>query len=271
MRVICVDDERLLMQDTVKLCLGLDLVDEAKGFTRPEEALSWMEREPVDVALLDIDMPGMKGIDLAALIREKWPDMPIIFLTGYAEYALDAFSVHASGYLLKPVKIEKLAAELAHAAGFIRNRQTIRVMAHTFGNFDLLVDGKPVAFRQAKCKELLAYLIDRQGAGVKRREVFAILWEDRIYDRSMQKQLDVIIRSLRQTLTDYGAGDIFELQNATMRINPDLISCDAWSFFSGDPEAVNAFRGEYMSNYSWASMTEGLLSSKNEHSTVWQT
>ncbi|MBQ7372402.1 MAG: response regulator, partial [Blautia sp.] len=97
MRVICVDDERLLMQDTVKLCLGLDLVDEAKGFTRPEEALSWMEREPVDVALLDIDMPGMKGIDLAALIREKWPDMPIIFLTGYAEYALDAFSVHASG------------------------------------------------------------------------------------------------------------------------------------------------------------------------------
>lgn len=264
MRVICVDDERLLMQDTVKLCLELDLVDEAKGFTRSEEALNWMEHEPADVALLDIDMPGMNGLGLAAAIREKWPDMPIIFLTGYSQYALDAFSVHASGYLLKPVKKEKLAAELVHASGNTGQKQTGRVTVHTFGNFDVFVDGKPIAFKQVKCKELLAYLIDRQGTRVKRREAFAILWEDRIYDRPMQKQLDVIIRSLRQTLANYGVGEMIELQNATMRINPELISCDAWRYFAGDPDAVNAYRGEYMSNYSWASMTEGLLFSKSE-------
>ena len=75
----------------------------------------------------------------------------------------------------------------------------------TFGNFELFVDGRPITFKQAKCKELLAYLVDRRGSGVARAEAFAILWEDRLYDRPMQKQLDVIIRSLRDTLKEAGA------------------------------------------------------------------
>ena len=260
MRVLCVDDERLLMEDTVALCLELDQVDEAKGFTRPAEALRWLEQNQADVALLDIDMPGMTGIELAAAIREIWPELPVIFLTGYAQYALEAYEVHPTGYLLKPVKKEKLAAEIAYALAGARQKQHRHIEVRTFGNFDLLVDGKPVPFRQRKCKELLAYLIDRQGASVTRSEAFAVLWEDRLYDRPMQKQFDVIIRSLRTTLTDCGVGEIFELQNAAMRINPELISCDAWRYLAGDREAARAFRGEYMSNYSWANLTESMIS-----------
>ena len=260
MRVLCVDDERLLMEDTVALCLELDQVDEAKGFTRPAEALRWLEQERADVALLDIDMPGMTGIELAAAIREIWPDIPVIFLTGYTQYALEAYEVHPTSYLLKPVKKEKLAAEIAYALTGSRQKQHSHIEARTFGNFDLFVDGKPVPFRQIKCKELLAYLIDRQGASVTRKEAFSVLWEDRLYDRPMQKQLDVIIRSLRTTLTDCGVGEIFELQNAAMRINPELISCDAWRYLAGDREAARAFRGEYMSNYSWANLTESMIS-----------
>ena len=82
MKVICVDDERLLMEDTVALCLEIDGIDEAKGFTQPKEALRYLEHERVDAALLDIDMPGMNGIDLAAAIKEKWPNTAIFFLTG---------------------------------------------------------------------------------------------------------------------------------------------------------------------------------------------
>ena len=127
------------------------------------------------------------------------------------------------------------------------------------------MDGKPVAFHQAKCKELLAYLIDRQGGSVTRAEAFSILWEDRMYDRPMQKQFDVILRSLRDTLTACGAGGILEISKGTLRIRPDLISCDAWRFFSGDIEAINAYRGEYMSDYAWASDTEGFMRRKCGH------
>jgi len=80
---------------------------------------------------------------------------------------------------------------------------------HTFGEFDLKVDGETVDFPRTKARELLAYLIDRQGYSVSRANVFAVLFEDKQYDRSMQKQLDVIIRSLRETLRKFDVEDIF--------------------------------------------------------------
>ena len=216
-------------------------------------------RPVYDLVLMDIMLPGMNGIELAKKMREARPEMQIIFLTGYPQYALEAYDVHPSGYLLKPVKKDRLSAELDYAVLCVRRRQPVPIEAHTFGNFDLLVDGKPIAFRQAKCKELLAYLIDRHGASVTRREAFAVLWEDRMYDRPMQKQLDTIIRLLRASLTDYGIVDLFELKSAAMRINPDLLSCDAWRYLAGEEDAIRLYRGEYMSNYSWATFIEGNL------------
>ena len=72
-----------------------------------------------------------------------------------------------------------------------------------------MIDGETVDFPRAKARELLAYLIDRQGYSVSRANVFAVLFEDKQYDRSMQKQLDVIIRSLRETLRKFDVEDIF--------------------------------------------------------------
>ena len=60
----------------------------------------------------------------------------------------------------------RLDEEVEYAFAGRQNTQRAHIEARTFGNFDLLVDGKPVPFKQAKCKELLAYLIDRRGSGV---------------------------------------------------------------------------------------------------------
>lgn len=176
MKAICVDDERILMEDTVAMCLELPEIDEARGFVRPEDALEWLDHNAADLALLDIDMPGMNGIQLAAAIKANHPDMAILFLTGYAQYAVDAFAVRASGYLLKPVTKEALAADVAYALGGKKTQQTGRVVVQTFGSFDVFVDRKPISFKMAKCKELLAYLVDRQGSGVSRAERSAVLY-----------------------------------------------------------------------------------------------
>lgn len=259
MTILCVDDVRPQMEEIASMCQEIPYIDHVQGFTRPGEALDWIQVHPADVALLDINMPDMNGLKLAAKIRQIRPDTAVIFVTGHSEYALDAFGVHATGYLLKPVNQERLAAEIAYAAGQSKGLPKAHVEARTFGNFDLFVDGRIVKFKQARCKELLAYLIDRQGGDVSRAEAFAILWEDRVYDRSMQKQFDVIIRSLKKTLEEYGAAEIFEMSHAKMRICPEKIDCDAYRFLAGDSTAVNAFRGEYMNNYSWASDTEGYI------------
>ena len=266
MTAICVDDEKLLADHVTKLCAGLPMISEAISFSDPFTALSWLESRSADLALLDIDMPGMDGMELAARIKQKCPKTAVIFLTGYSQYAVDAFQLHVSGYLLKPVDPEMLAAEVTYALSGRQTESHAHIEARTFGNFDLFVDGKPVLFKQAKCKELLAYLIDRRGSSVTRPEAFAILWEDRLYDRPMQKQLDAIIRSLRESLRERGIESILEIKGGTLRICPEALSCDLFRFCRGDVGAFNAFQGEYMSGYSWASMTESYMAWKHGES-----
>lgn len=262
MKVICVDDEALVLQLTVSMCEELPQVDEVKGFTRTDEALAWLDDHRTDICLLDIDMPDMDGITLAAKIKKKQPYSAIIFVTGYAQYAVEAFTVHASGYLLKPVSAEKLSKEIDYAMTTKVPKKKARISVRTFGNFDVFVDDRTVTFERAKAKELLAYLIDRQGRNVTRAEAFSAIWEEGNYDRSRQKQLDVIIRSLRTTLKEYGIGELLEMHRGGLRVRSEMVDCDLYRFLEGDIDVINEYRGEYMSAYPWASMTEGMIDQK---------
>ena len=260
MNAICVDDEDQILRQVVDSCRKIRLLEAVQGFTRPEEALDWVQKNPADLAILDINMPGMTGLELARRLRELNPGMAIIFLTAFGQYALEAYEVHPTSYLLKPVDQARLTREVEYALTGRDTGRPAHIMVHTFGHFEILVDGETLAFRRSKSKELLAYLVDRQGAGVTRQDAFAALWEDRVYDASMQKQMDVVIRSLRDTLRQYGIGELFELKNRNLRILPELIDCDLYRFLAGDEKALNAYFGEYMSQYSWASSTEARLS-----------
>ncbi|MBR2779250.1 MAG: response regulator transcription factor, partial [Firmicutes bacterium] len=83
MRVICVDDEELILQMTVSLCEEMDEISEVNGFLSAGETLDWLQDHEPDIALLDINLPDMDGITLAKNIQEIYPDMAIIFLTSY--------------------------------------------------------------------------------------------------------------------------------------------------------------------------------------------
>lgn len=263
MKVICVDDEPLAVDYTLGQCKKLPDIDEVKGFTDAWLALDWLQSHSVELAILDINMPQIDGISLAARIKEIHPHTAILFLTAYKKYAFDAYSVHPAGYLLKPVSDKKLGEEVDYACG----KALTSIPAHThlhihikaFGKFDVYVDERSVSFKLAKAKEILAYLVDKQGAGVTRPEIFSVVWEDQPYDRRMQKQLDVYIRSLRDTLREYGISEIMEMKKGILRIIPGTFVCDAYLFFSGDSLVINSYRGEYMSSYSWASITESIL------------
>ena len=264
MRVICVDDERLIMEHTVSMCRELPQIDEVQGFVRCKDALEYLSKHTVALCLLDIDMPDMNGIQLAARIKQVQPEAAILFLTGYSQYAVDAFRVHASGYLLKPVSKDRLFEEVAYVLSGRKEISTSHIRVQTFGDFDIYVDGRLIGFNRSRAKELLAYLIDRRGSAVSRGEAFAALYGDTLYDRSMQKQFDVIIRSLKETLEAYEIGKIFEMNRGTMRIHPELLDCDLYRFLEGDIKAVNSYRGEYMSAYEWSNPKEGYLTAHKE-------
>lgn len=261
--VACVDDEELVLNLSVQLCKETGLADSVYGFSDTDVFLEWLKTNNIDIALLDIDMPKMSGIVLASKIKTIQPETSIMFLTGYSQYAVEAFSIHASGYLLKPISKEKLKNELEFIIQQKGEPYGIKKHEHievkTFGNFDIFVDGEAVSFKRSKAKEILAYLVDRQGSNVTRAEIFSALWEDEIYDRSKQKQLDVIIRSLKNTLKENGISEILEIKKGNLRVKNDMISCDLYEFVEGNIRAINSFRGEYMSSYYWAEMTEAYL------------
>ena len=259
MKILCVDDEILILGLTVSMCERLPQRPEVTGFDNSADALAYFENNTADIAILDINMPEIDGITLAARIKQISPQTAILFLTAYKEYAFDAYAVHPTGYLLKPVSQEKLAAEVAYAGREQHPSAPAHIHIKTFGAFDVYVNDRLVSFKLAKAKELLAYLVDKQGSGVTRAELFAAVWEDGLYDRRMQKQLDVYIRSLRETLQEYGIPEIMKMEKGVLRVKPETFICDAYLFYSGDSDAINAYRGEYMSSYSWASMTEAIL------------
>ena len=259
MKVICVDADRETAEKTAEVCRFLPRIDEAFAFDSVEEALSFMDHQLLDIAILDIAPPKLDGLRLAAAMKEKQPYVSVIFLTEHPEYALDAFRVRASGYLLKPLSEEALEDEVDYAASVKRSGPGAHISVQTFGGFDVFVDGTLVHFKRSKSKELFAILVDRRGSSVTRAEIFSILWEDRFYDRPMQKQLDVTIRSMRDTLREYGISEVVEMKRGHFRIFPEQISCDLYRFFDGDEDAFNAYRGEYMNPYAWASITEGSM------------
>lgn len=264
MRAIAVDDETMMLEDIVEILQESQLISEVHGFGDPQEALDWAENNMVDVAFLDIKMFGMSGIELAAKLKREQPRMHIVFLTGYSDYMQEAFRVRAEGYLLKPTSAEDVEGELLHMKEWdeLWNGNGKRVKIQTFGTFEVYVDEKPLVMSNSKSKEMLAYLVDRKGAAITMAELASVLWEDAENDRNAKSYVRKAIIRLQEALKENQCENIVEKSRNSLRVVPEQLDCDYYSFLKGDITAVNAFAGEYMSNYSWAEFTTGYLNEK---------
>lgn len=134
---------------------------EIYAFRSGEETLRFAKTEVCDIAFLDIELRDMNGLELAKGLKEVNGQMNIIFVTGFAEYALDAMQMYVSAYLLKPVNTEKILEAMQHLRNPVKvPKKDHRLKVQTFGNFDVFMNGQAVHFARLKSKELFAYLID---------------------------------------------------------------------------------------------------------------
>lgn len=264
MRMICVDSDRHCLDATLRMCRRMDALSTAEGFLTAKQALAWTTEHAADIALLEFDVTDMDGIDLVRELRKLQPEMAILFLTSKRERAIDAWEPlpHIQGFLLKPVDQERLEAEINRALSVrIPAPGPRRVEVKCFGGFDLFVDGRSVVFPRSKAKELLACLVDRRGNWVSRLDAFSTLWENRCYDKPAQKYFDNVARCMLDTLEKNGVRQIVEKRRGAFRVRPEMIRCDFYGFLDGDLDLIYAFRGEYMNDYSWASVTEAFVDS----------
>ena len=260
MRFLAVDDEKMMLNTLTEALKNARPDAEILSFLWPQDALEAAGKVPVDVAFLDIEMGGMTGLQLAARLKKVKPDIHIVFVTGFHKYAVDAFAMHATGYLLKPVSEEAINRELTFIYGEPKTKSHIKVQ--TFGGFEFFVDGQPVKFGRIKAKELLAYLIDHRGAAVTAGDICAALFED-ADDKTAKGNLRVLLHELKKSLKNAGAAELLVKGHNSYAIAVEEIDCDFYRFLQGDPVAVNAYQNDYLPAYSWAEVRNAELGFRN--------
>ena len=256
MRVMIVDDERMATEELYDICTSHRLIDEAVTFDNPADALVYIaQNSNIDIAFLDIEMPVMTGLELARRINTINNDTKIVFVTGFKEYAYDAYKVNAVGYILKPYDDDAVYNEIEKAERMSSVVSKKEVTVKTFGYFDIFVNNKPVYFSSAKAKEFMAFLVDRQGGAVSTEQAVSALWPDREYDETVQSLFRKMLKSLRSSLSDAGISDIFIDVRNQRSIDTSKFSCDYYKFMENPKENIDSFHGEYMEGYAFAKPT----------------
>ena len=106
-------------------------------------------------------------------------------------------------------------------------------------------------FLRAKCKEMLAYLVGKRGGVANRKELAAVLFGDE-YSLKTQNYLVHIYSDLVKSLKKYNAADILIKGYNQYAVDTKLFSCDLYDYDKGLPEGINAYKGEFMSQYDWS-------------------
>lgn len=265
MVTISVDDQKNVAEEIAKIMQEIDPSGNHNAFNDVKKALDFIKENKPDVAWLDIEMPGMSGLELAMEVKKVSPLTNIIFVTGHEKFTYQAFQLHASGFVLKPATKEALVRELENLRVPVEIKKNGLIRVQCFGNFEVFdSNDQPINFKRSRSKEVLAYLIDRRGAMCSAGEICGIMFEDREEDNALKKQLRVFMSGLRDGLKAHGAENVLVKGWNAYGVDCSLIDCDYFNYLKGDTHAVNSFLGEYMIQYSWAEMTLGELLMKPE-------
>lgn len=187
MRAILIDDEPLALQ-------GLKLELEKTGqvivdglFDDANHALEYLGSNRPDVVFMDIEMPVINGLELFEKITDLQPEMQIVFVTAYREYAVEAFELQSVDYLVKPVQADRLADTLKRLSIQVPKDVDYRLDIRCFGHFSILHDGEDINlnWRTRKAEELIAYLISHLGGYVAKEKIADALWPELDGDKSM--------------------------------------------------------------------------------------
>ena len=251
MKVLLVDDEELQLLRLENACKNVLKDSEFFVFSNSSKAFEGVKDKKIDLAFLDIEMPGLNGIQLAKKLKSVNPKVKIIFVTAYDNYALAAFKLHASGYLTKPVTESKVQEEMNELNNSFEIAHANKLQVKCFGNFEIFYNGEPVKFSYQKSKEVFAYLVDREGSLINVNELNAVMWEE-----DHKSYLRNLIADIQLTLKNIGCPEVFIKQRNGCAIDVTKVDCDAYEYKKDNPTAIRMYRGEYMMQYSWAVFEE---------------
>jgi len=274
-RVIVMDDEPLALINMEKKLEEFDSIEVIKTFTTVKELMAEGPNLSFQVAFLDIEMPGMNGLEVAQLLQEWNPNIYIVFVTAYRDYAIQAFEIHSLDYLLKPISKARLETTINRIQALfhlekkslpVLDQQKSLLTIQCFGGFVVSYDEKTVLWRTVKTKELFAFLFSNLNSLIPRDTIIDALWTETDYKKA-RVQLHTTVSYLRTTLSTIGYVDVIQYANGCYILQLEDFQCDAYDLeqilnekmesgklnIEKAEVLVQKYQGEYMAtlDYPW--------------------
>jgi two-component SAPR family response regulator len=259
-KYLVLDDEIIAAEYIAALICEVDEKAEVITANNPIHSLELARQQQFHVCFIDIQMPGLNGIEFANRLKELYPKTNFIFVTGYSNHMGEAFRLDASDYIMKPANVQ----QIRHALDNLRylsqdnpvEKEEQRIQIMCFGNFEILIEKKPVKFKFDKTKELLAYLVHRKGARCTSKEVIAALWEEEGHDSYYR----MLKKDLQDVMNQLGCEEIIYSGRGQIGLSSlECIQCDYFKWIENSVEGRKLYHGEYMAQYSWAEEVNALI------------
>ncbi|GGH87924.1 two-component SAPR family response regulator [Pullulanibacillus pueri] len=218
MKITLLDDEPLALSYLEHQLNKIENLEIIAKFTNPHDFETFILNENVDIAFMDIHLPEINGIELADKILQTKPQINIVFITAFDDYALEAFELNALDYIMKPVQMKRLLKTINR----IKDRLEIPPIAsapkilrlNLFKHFSMESEERQLTprWRTTKAQELFLYLLHNRGLLVQKHLVIDMLWPDFEINKATS-QLYTTIYHIRKTLEPYS--QYFQIKNMT--------------------------------------------------------
>lgn len=227
-RIAAVDDEMHVLERFERMVTDVKEIELCGLFETGEQLLFYLKENSLDAVFLDIEMPGVSGLQLAQEILNLNEDIEIIFVTAFNQYAIEAFEVQAMDYIMKPLTEERLGKAIGRLLRMKRSiRKSGKPFIQCFGDFEVFLKGEPLVWKNSKAKEVLAYLVQKAGVPVTWEKIAAAVWPDYNAEKA-QTNFHATTYLLRKTLSQVGMTQILESGRGKYRILIDEVKCDVY-------------------------------------------
>lgn len=226
-RAITVDDEWYNLEEISDLVNDTGLIRVVKKYQNPRHALEDFETLSPEVAFIDIELGEMDGITLAKQLLEINPELIVVFITSWDKYAINAFDVEATDYILKPIRIErfnKMIDKIIKKMN-IYQENVAKIKIKLFDKFEVKINDNHIKWQRAKSEELFAFLLLNCGRYIHKDIILDNLWNDYEPDKALHI-LQTTIYRIRKIFEDYPQAVSIEYCQNSYKLEVNGIWCD---------------------------------------------
>lgn len=272
MKAILIDDELLALNYLEHQLLSITDVEIIGKYTDPMLGKEAIEKREADIVFLDIHIPGISGIELAEILLEGQPNLQIVFVTAFDNFAIKAFELNALDYILKPVRKERILKTINRIKQKREIKSDTNIQEFAVLEMNLLqqfslFQGQqhiPLHWRTTKVLQLFLYLVHYRGKIVSKSELIELLWRE--YEpKKAYAQLYTSIYHVRKTLESLGnyfiirntsEGYVMTLENVLLDVerfeafiqSSRTISNETIDVFE---QEMSLYKGDYLEGYEY--------------------